>query len=210
MEIEIVKKIELTANQSQALADLSQAVYPSMAATSIPTNSIQWAATTSSVLVWDKAGESVNPEANSPIVSHHDLRESSANKPSWYLHRKMLVSHVGLLTRQGTINDSPVLIGGIGGVKTHPTARRRGYARAGVDHAIKFLRTKLAVDFSLLVCREEVVSYYARLGWHHFTGDLLVDQLAGKTKFTFNQPMVLAGCNDVPAKGVIDLCGLPW
>lgn len=176
MQIEIIPKTDLTEKQTQALSEMSRAVYPPNP--DATPNSIQWAATTSSVLVWDKAGD--------------------------------LVSHVGLLARRGTVNDSPVLIGGIGGVKTHPTARRRGYARAGIDHAIEFLRAEQAVDFSLLVCRDELASYYVRLGWHHFTGELLVDQRAGKEPFTFNEPMVLAGCREIPAEGVIDLRGMPW
>lgn len=121
-----------------------------------------------------------------------------------------LVSHVGLLARQGRFTDCPVLIGGIGGVKTHPTARRRGYARAGIDHAIEFLCIEQAVDFSLLVCREELLPYYGRLGWHHFAGDLLVEQPPGIEKFVFNQPMVFEGNGRLPLNGVIDLCGMPW
>lgn len=176
MQIEIIPKTELSAQQTHALRKLSNAVYPPNP--NAPVNPIQWAATTWSVLIWNDARD--------------------------------LVSHVGLLARHGTVNNSPVLIGGIGGVKTDPNARRRGFARAGIEQAITFLRAEHAVDFSLLVCREELLPYYSRLGWLHFAGELLVEQPSGSEQFIFNQPMVYAGNGEPPQSGVIDLCGMPW
>lgn len=121
-----------------------------------------------------------------------------------------LVSHVGVLTREGTLDGESVLIGGIGGVKTHPDARRQGYAGAGMRRAAAFLNEQHAVDFSLLVCQEELLTYYQRFGWRHFQGDLLVQQESGKEPFTFNETMVLDGRRAAPEGGVIDLRGMPW
>src|ERR671937_373200 len=43
-----------------------------------------------------------------------------------------LVSYIGFGVRAGTLDGGPVTIGGIGSVKTHPRAERRGYASAGL------------------------------------------------------------------------------
>lgn len=121
-----------------------------------------------------------------------------------------LVAYIGMLVRQGKCDDRPVLIGGIGGVKSHPEVRGKGYASAGMKEAGAFLTQVQKVDFSLLVCRDELIPYYGRLGWQAFDGEMLVDQISGKVKFTFNKPMLLAGVNPIPDCAIIDLCGNPW
>lgn len=121
-----------------------------------------------------------------------------------------LVSRMGLITRQAKCDDTDVFIGGIGGVATHPNARRQGYAGFGLKHAAQTLRDQLKVDFSLLVCRDALIPYYGKFGWTLFEGDMLVDQSSGKTKFTYNKPMLIAGTKPIPQCNVIDLCGKPW
>ena len=121
-----------------------------------------------------------------------------------------LVSHVGLIVREGTLDGAPVRIGGIGSVKTHPRVEGRGYASAGLRRAAAALAGDHAVAFSLLVCREQLLSFYARLGWSPFDGQLVVNQPSGRMVFVANRPMVLMGSTPAPLDGVIDLKGLPW
>ncbi len=121
-----------------------------------------------------------------------------------------LVSHVGIVIRMGTLDGVPVKIGGIGSVKTHPRAQGRGYASAGLRRATTALHDDHRVTFSLLVCQEHLVPFYARLGWLPFVGRLLVEQSEGPTVFTINSPMVLPGLNAAPLEGTIDLKGWPW
>jgi hypothetical protein len=121
-----------------------------------------------------------------------------------------LVAHVGIVVREGFLDDTPVRIGGIGGVKTHPSARGRGHATAGLRRAASALTADHRVAFSLLVCQDHLVPFYARLGWAAFSGRLLVEQPGGRTVFTVNRPMVLAGLRPAPREGTIDLDGPPW
>ncbi|MEM7129413.1 MAG: GNAT family N-acetyltransferase [Chloroflexota bacterium] len=121
-----------------------------------------------------------------------------------------LVSHVGMLTRKGKYNGKWVLLGGIGGVKTHPQARGRGYAGAGMVRASEFLRDEHHVDFSALFCRDDLLRYYQHFGWQHFHGDVFVTQPTDRMKFTFNEAMVLSGSQAAPLDGLLDLCGMPW
>lgn len=120
-----------------------------------------------------------------------------------------LVSHVGIILREASYDGQPVLVGGVGGVGTHPTARRRGYARVGIQKAVDFF-TGNAVDFALLVCKQELINYYSRLGWREFNGQLLVRQYGEQSEFTFNRVMTLGIGSEAPRTGVIDLNGPPW
>jgi hypothetical protein len=121
-----------------------------------------------------------------------------------------LVSHVGILVREGSLDGGPVRIGGIGSVKTHPRVQGRGYASAGLRQAAATLHDEHQVAFSLLVCQEHLLAFYARLSWLAFAGRLVVAQPAGSMVFTINRPMVLAGRRPAPADGTIDLNGPPW
>lgn len=122
----------------------------------------------------------------------------------------LLVSHVGILVRAGTLDGTPVTIGGVGGVKTHPRAEGRGHASAGLRHAAAVLRDQHRVAFSLLACQDHLLPFYHRLGWLTFGGQLVVTQPAGRTVFTINRTMVLSGLRPAPQEGTIDLDGPPW
>ncbi|MGI8855712.1 MAG: GNAT family N-acetyltransferase [Thermomicrobiales bacterium] len=121
-----------------------------------------------------------------------------------------LVSHVGVLARTVLVDGARVQIGGIGGVKTHPDARGKGYASSGIREAVRFFTDELRVAFALLVCLPPTVPFYERQGWQRFDGTLLVQQPDGIISFTANLPMVLPILSPAPADGTIDLCGEPW
>ena len=121
-----------------------------------------------------------------------------------------IVAHAGVLTRRCLHNDRPVRIGGIGGVKTHPEIRNSGLGRQVMTRAAEILRDDLAADFGLLVCPVSAAGFYERLGWRAFSGELWIDQPAGRTLFTINQVKVLPLRGEAPVSGTIDLCGFPW
>jgi hypothetical protein len=104
----------------------------------------------------------------------------------------------------------PVRVGGVGGVKTHPAARRQGFARRALGRAVEFFREQPEVAFGLLVCEPHLLGYYGRLSWQEFSGRLLVTQRGEPAEFTFNRVMVCAVREAAPAAGTIDLQGPPW
>ena len=120
-----------------------------------------------------------------------------------------LVSYIGVYLRQALMDGKPQLVGGIGNVKTHPAARRRGFARQGIRRATEFFAAQGAA-FALLVCEPSLVAYYSSLGWMPFAGRLLVRQHGTACEFTFNPAMLLAVHSAAPTTGTIDLCGPPW
>lgn len=123
---------------------------------------------------------------------------------------QQLVSHVGVLTRLCLCDDKEILIGGIGGVKTHPSQRGKGYAGAGLGRAIEFLQGEMGVDMSLLFCSPRMRSYYRRFGFSSFAGDTFVRQDGAKILFPRDELMVMPAMKPLPQCAVLDLCGLPW
>jgi hypothetical protein len=105
---------------------------------------------------------------------------------------------------------TPVLMGGVGGIKTHPVARRLGYAKMGLHRAIDFFHENSEIDFALLVCEKHLIPYYSRLGWQEFLGELLVRQHGQPGLFTFNHVMTLGIGAEAPSAGKIDLRGPAW
>lgn len=121
-----------------------------------------------------------------------------------------LVCYVGMVIRSARHEGRPVQIGGIGGVKTYPAARRQGLAAQAISRAMEFFREQTAIDFGLLVCEPHLVDYYSRLGWEKFAGRLLITQHGKPAEFTFNRVMVRGVRRAIPTAGTIDLLGPPW
>ena len=122
-----------------------------------------------------------------------------------------VVSHVGIVERIGTVEGQPVRLGGIGGVATLPDRRRHGYAEAALRTAAEFMRNELRVEFGLLICGDQMMPYYGKLGWQLVEGPLMFDQPKGKVTFGDSTKIMILPCgtSDWPP-GVIDLCGPPW
>ena len=120
-----------------------------------------------------------------------------------------LASHVEIIERTGTVGGQPVRLGGIGGVASAADWRRRGLATLAMEKAAEFMCGGLDVEFGLLICGQEMVPFYRRLGWKVVDAPLVFDQPEGKV--TFDDVVMVLPCKgqDWPA-GTIDLCGLPW
>jgi GNAT superfamily N-acetyltransferase len=121
-----------------------------------------------------------------------------------------VASYVGVLVREAQLDGQLVRVGGIGGVKTHPAARRRGLAALGIERAVAFFREQPDVSFAVLMCAPHLFEYYASLGWGEFSGRLLVRQFGAAAEFTFNRVMTIGVQAAAPERGTIDLLGPPW
>jgi aminoglycoside 2'-N-acetyltransferase I len=118
--------------------------------------------------------------------------------------------YVGVVLRDARWDYRTVKVGGIGGVKTHPDFRGRGFATAAIRRALDFFREQGDVDFGLLVCEPSLVSFYERHGWRRVLGDLFVTQHQATVPFTFNVAMTTPVRFLEPLTGAIDLLGPPW
>lgn len=127
----------------------------------------------------------------------------------WAAERAALC-YVGIVLREAHWNDRAVKVGGIGGVKTHPASRRRGFATTAIRQALHFFQEQGDVDFGLLMCQPSLTIFYERLGWQGFSGDLFVTQRQTTVPFTVNLPMSTPIRLQDRLTGTIDLLGPPW
>jgi aminoglycoside 2'-N-acetyltransferase I len=135
--------------------------------------------------------------------AHADLRVLLENEA------QAVVCHVGIFRREAAWNGRKVRIGGIGGVVTHPEARRRGFASIALTAATQTLKDERATDFAMLFCEPQHADFYEQRGWKRFTGEVLAEQPAGQIRFDVLVPLVFY-MKRAPHEGSIDLCGLPW
>jgi GNAT superfamily N-acetyltransferase len=120
-----------------------------------------------------------------------------------------LVSHAGILKHSVSVNGKSILVAGLGGVVTVPTAQRRGFARRLVQHAMKYAETEWQVEAGLLFCRPEMIHYYAALGWQQVESPVMIDQSDGKIASPL--PVMVLPFRDIHwPTGTIELESRPW
>lgn len=121
-----------------------------------------------------------------------------------------LVCHVGIVEQAATVGGEPVQLGGISGVVTEPDWRGRGLASEAMRRAAEHMRRSTAADYGLLLCLQERVTFYGRLGWQQITAPLFFTDWRGETVQTGLAIMMLPLRDRPWAGGRIELSGLPW
>lgn len=76
-----------------------------------------------------------------------------------------IVSHVGLVATSIVVNGRCVKAGWITGVASQKDWQHRGYASAAMNYTTAFMSERLGAEMGWLICREQVVPFYSRLGW---------------------------------------------
>jgi len=134
------------------------------------------------------------------------------SEPDWHVLVRtdgQIVTNIDIVERTGTVGGQPVRLGGVGGVTTRRAWRGHGLASAALRKAAAFMRDELGVEFGLLICDDERIPFYRRLGWQVVEGPLTFDQPEGKVIFP-DVTMVLQCSEREWPRGAIDLCGFPW
>lgn len=93
-------------------------------------------------------------------------------------HRGRLVAHAGWLPIHLRLGERRVAAAGLGGVLVHPWLRGQGVG-ALVVRAVMDRMREAGLPVGVLFCREQLVPYYARLGWQCVDGEVVVDQPDG-------------------------------
>jgi len=120
-----------------------------------------------------------------------------------------LASHLAIVERNATAGGEPVQLAGIGGVMTPPEWRGKRLASAAMHKAEAFMRDKLRAEFGLLLCSEELMTFYERLGWQRVAHPVYFHQPSGRIQWN-ERAMVLPCTARAWPEGEVDLCGLPW
>ncbi|HEL2109786.1 TPA: GNAT family N-acetyltransferase [Streptococcus suis] len=125
-----------------------------------------------------------------------------------------LVGHMGSQVRTISVGAEECLIAGIGGVLIAPDVRGKGLGRDMMSRLLEENTQTLAVDFSYLGCREEVVPYYEACGFYRINRmETHVDRLTGKEHRQVSTTIMIASAKkdkkEFP-EGDIDLKGRAW
>lgn len=120
-----------------------------------------------------------------------------------------LVNHVAILPRTVSVGGTPVNVGGISAVMTHPDARGKGYASAAMRRAAEFIRDDMTADFGLLVCLDKRLPLYSRLGWQRIEDPAICAQESGTVTIAMNS-MYLPIRGGTWPEGTVDFSGPPF
>lgn len=125
-----------------------------------------------------------------------------------------LMAHLDFERRLIGVGDRDVLVAGVGEVATHPQQQGKGLGRRLMAELRRVLTADTPVDFGYLGCREEIVGYYERVGWHR------IDQKTreidpGSREWTVSDgpTLILPATSPLsawPREGTIDLRGMWW
>ena len=134
------------------------------------------------------------------------------SEPEYYvlaLSDTQLIGRIGIIERMVFVNGYPLKVAGISGVITHSDCRKSGIATDMLQNAVTFFNNDLDIKFGILLCRDEVASFYEKLGWKITKGSTTFDQPNGKTLYPKLTMVFESGYQQWP-KGEIDLNGFPW
>lgn len=121
----------------------------------------------------------------------------------------IIVSQLCLLKRKILVGRVPVIVGGVGGVATHPDWQHHGLSTELMRAVSKFMKSELKVPFGLLICAKETQPFYAQLDWKAAATEIRFEK-DHKDHLLQTVEMILPLAKDDWPEGEINLCGLPW
>ncbi len=133
--------------------------------------------------------------------------------PEWHVlgeAKGQSVSHAGILRRVIQIGERRVSVGGICAVTTKPSWRGCGYATQILEYVGLHLKALLGVDFGMLECEPDMVSFYSQVGWYAIDDCPICLLPTGRGVVNGHVSMVLECSNRKWPQGPMDLLGLPW
>lgn len=133
-------------------------------------------------------------------------------KPDWAVIKKIngeIVSFCNIVERVVCFDDSTIQVGGINNVVTIPSHQGKGFFKEVMKEAQMFFFTDLIADFGLLLCSDELVPLYKKLGWYQVHSRLFFSQPnMEKVEWVANTMLLARDIREMPLK--INLQGLPW
>jgi predicted acetyltransferase len=132
--------------------------------------------------------------------------------PDWTVMRYQndgIVSFYNVIAREIHIDDMPVEAIGINNVITPPEYRGHGFAFDLLISTQIEMLDKLKAEVGLLLCADQMIPFYARLGWYKVDCPVYFEQ-DGKQNLWLANAMLLSRADDYLSPAFINLNGLPW
>lgn len=139
------------------------------------------------------------------------VKETKWATPDWTIinyTNKEIVTFYNIVERVVSIDGKELKAAGINNVITPINHRGNGFSSMTLIETESFLFDKLNADLGLLLCADNLVPFYQRLGWYKVNCDVYFDQPTGKKIWSANTMLLYKSSNISPKK--IDLNGLPW
>lgn len=125
-----------------------------------------------------------------------------------------MIAHLDFERRMIGVNKVDVYIAGIGEVATHPDWQGKGIGRLLMQQLQTMLTDQFTVAYGFLGCREAVVGYYEKVGWHRVNQVVHEEDInSGETVVSHGPALIMPIHQTVDewiTEGIIDLRGLPW
>jgi GNAT superfamily N-acetyltransferase len=173
-------------------------------------------------IVWKSEGE-LSPDEKKQLDLLYMLafRDEEADNDDdqewqWPFHHYLgkidgvIVSNVGIVRKEITVKKHKVIVGGVGGVATHPGWRRRGFARLLMDKAEEYLRRNSCdYEFGMLFCDKKMVPYYGKGSWVQIENPIYITWKKER-KISNEVCMILQLSDKEWPQGEVDTQGPPW
>lgn len=148
------------------------------------------------------------------VFPAHDTEQEWC-EPDWQIsvwEGETWVSGVQLFDQVVRVGDKPVRVGGIGSVMTRPDRRRHGYAALAMKAAVDYMRGEVGVPFGLLVCSDERLAYYGRLGWQQIRVSAVYTQYTEERRIGPDTRLMIYQCREDRTwpDGDVDFCSPMW
>jgi hypothetical protein len=119
-----------------------------------------------------------------------------------------IATFFNVVIRVISIDEQHFKAAGINNVITPEKFRGKGFSTNTLSETKKFLFEDLNLDLGLLLCADDLVPFYKRLGWYRVDCPVYFDQPTEKKVWTANTMLLTNKKTLYPQK--IDLNGLPW
>lgn len=113
-----------------------------------------------------------------------------------------------MVIREISIDEQHFKAAGINNVITPKKFRGKGFSKNTLLETKKFLFEDLNLDLGLLLCADDLVPFYKRLGWYKVDCPVYFDQSTEKKIWAANTMLLTNERTLYPQN--IDLNGLPW
>jgi predicted acetyltransferase len=141
------------------------------------------------------------------------VQQYTWSEPDWTVIVKegaALASFLHIVEREVLFDGKAKKVAGINNVITPAAHRGKGYATDALSEAQRMMFKRLNVDCGLLLCSDDLVPYYEKLGWYPADCPLTFTQ-PDKKKHTWKAQAMLLVANGKQLKPkTIDLQGFPW